>query len=84
MYKQHKYSVNPVRSLVRNDGFRSDATHCNAYNRYKIDFEDFHKGDFIAPESLKPSNEIIKQAVKYWSIHYRIYGKIMTLISKFK
>lgn len=84
MYKQQKYSVNPIRSLVRNDGFRSDATHCNTYNRYKIDFEDFHEGDFLASESLKPNYNLIKQAVKYWNIYYRIYGKVMTFIAKLK
>lgn len=84
MYKQGRYSLNPIRSLVRNDGFNADATHCNAYNRYKIDFEDLHKGDFLVPALLEPNCRIIKQAVKYWSIYYRIYGKIMTFISKFK
>lgn len=82
MYKQGRYSINPIRSLVRNDGFNSEATHCNTYNRYKIDFEEIHSNDFIAPSFLEPNETIMKEAVKYWSIPYRIYGKIMTIITK--
>lgn len=84
MYKQGRYSINPIRSLVRNDGFNPEATHCNVYNRYKVDFENKHQGDFRAPELLSPNESIIKDAVKYWSIPYRVYGKIMTFITKFK
>lgn len=84
MYKQGRYSINPIRSLVRNDGFNSEATHCNAYNRYKIDFEEIHSNDFITPSSLEPNETIMKEAVKYWSIPYRVYGKIMTIITKLK
>lgn len=78
MHKQHKYSVCPVRSLVRNDGFTAEATHCNTYNRYKIDFEEHHEGQFHVPERLTPNERIMRDAVKYWSLRYRIYGKLRT------
>ena len=81
MHKQQRYAVCPVRSLVRNDGFGDDATNCAAYNRYKVDFEDEHHGDFSLPNqtpSLQPREDIIRDAVKYWSWTYRIYGYIMT------
>lgn len=78
MYKQHRYSVCPVRSLVRNDGFTAEATHCNAYNRYKIDFEEYHEGQFSVPKRLEPNERIMRDAVKYWSLGYRIYGKLRT------
>lgn len=84
MYKQKRYSINPFRSLVRNDGFNSEATHCNTYNRYKIDFEEKHQGDFIVPIHIEANEAIMKEAVKYWSIPYRIYGKIMTFITKIR
>lgn len=84
MYKQHRYAVCPIRSLVQNEGFTSDATNCNAYNRYKVDFEESHEGSFSAPERLEPVERIMRQAVKYWTIRYRIYGKLMTLIHKTK
>lgn len=78
MYKQHRYSVCPVRSLVRNDGFTAEATHCNTYNRYKIDFEEYHEGQFSVPEHLEPNELILRNAVKYWLLRYRIYGKLRT------
>lgn len=78
MYKQHRYSVCPIHSLVRNDGFTTEATHCNTYNRYKIDFEKVHEGIFSVPQHLEPNEKIMKDAVKYWSLRYRIYGKIRT------
>ena len=83
MYKQHKYAICPIRSLVRNEGFTDDATNCKAYNRYKIDFEQYHDGQFLKPDGqLTPNESIMKDAVKYWSVKYRIYGKAMTYISK--
>lgn len=82
MYKQGRYSVCPVRSLVRNDGFTSDAMHCYTYNRYKIDFEEFHEGDFSLPPHIEPDRKLMREAVRYWTIRYRIYGKIRTCFMK--
>lgn len=82
MHKQHKYTICPTKSLVRNDGFTGDGTHCNNYNRYKITFEKEHIGNFVAPRDLVPNSKIQKEAIKYWTIKYRIYGKIMTILSR--
>ena len=84
MFKQKKYAIVPIKSLVHNEGFRTDATHCNAYNRYKIDFQRETKITFTSPHAIKPDIRLYKQAVKYWSIKYRIYGKIMTILYKLK
>lgn len=80
MHKQGKYTICPSKSLVRNDGFSSEGTHCNNYNRYKIIFDEEHDGNFVIPKDLKPSPTILKEAIKYWSIPFRIYGKIMTYL----
>lgn len=82
MYKQHRYSVCPIRSLVRNDGFTAEATHCNTYNRYEVDFEEYHEGQFSVPEHIEPNERIMRDAVKYWSLRYRIYGKLRTYLMK--
>ncbi len=81
MHKQGRYTVCPVRSLVRNDGFGEGATNTSNYNRYKVDFEAEHEGKFATPcnpSLLLPVEGIMRDANKYWSIPYRIYGKIMT------
>ncbi len=78
MHKQGRYSLTPVKSLVRNDGFDGEGTHCTNYNRYKVDFEMEHYGEFNVPMGLQPDKRLMKDAVFYWSIPMRIYGKIMT------
>jgi len=80
MHKQSKYSIQPVRSLVRNDGFGTNATHCSGYNRFKIDFEPIHEGDFLVPLNLEPNLSIIKNAIRFNSIPYRIYGKLISFL----
>mgnify|MGYP002623455202 CR=1 FL=1 len=82
MHKQGKFSVAPIRSLIRNDGFGADATHCNTYNRYKIDFMFEEREIWNLPERLEWNKKLDKESVRYWSIFYRIYGKIMGIIRK--
>lgn len=82
MHKQGRYSIMPVKSLVRNDGFGSEATNCSGYNRYKVDFEIKHCGEFNVPEFIEPSEKIISNSVRYWTLKYRVYGKVMTLVNK--
>lgn len=82
MHKQHKYTVCPVRSLVRNDGFTQGATHCNVYNRYKISFEETHSGEFVTAPEIQPDKAIQKDAIRYWSLRWRVAGKIMTIVRR--
>ena len=84
MYKQCRYCITPVRSLVRNDGFGEEATHCKSYNRYKVDFEIEHSGEFRVPDRLEPCERIIANSVRYWQILYRVYGKIVTILMRLR
>lgn len=84
MHKQNKYSVQPIRSLVINDGFGGNATNCKNYNRYKVDFEEVHKGEFNVPPYLEPCKRLQSEAIRYNSIRYRIYGLFMTQLMKFR
>lgn len=81
MHKQHRYSIMPIKSLVKNDGFGVDATHCHSYNRFKVDFEEEHQGIFRLPDYFLPCERIIANSVRYWQLPYRIYGKIRTFLS---
>lgn len=78
MSKQKRYAVAPMHSLVRNDGFGQDATNCNAYNRYKTDFYESADKAWRIPDDLKWSEKLGKESVRYWSVPYRIWGKIMS------
>ena len=82
MFCQGRYAIMPVRSLVLNDGFGKDATHCNTYNRYKVDFNEEGYGNWEKPERIVFNQRISHEATKYWTIRYRIYGKLMTIIQK--
>lgn len=82
MYKQHRYSIMPINSLVRNDGFGLEATNCAGWNMYKVNFEEEHKGLFKVPEMFEPCERIIANSVRYWSIPYRIYRKLRSLFYK--
>jgi hypothetical protein len=82
MHKQGKYCIAPIKSLVRNDGFGPEATHTSVYNRYKIAFEEDKMKSWHIAENLVFDEKLAKHAVRYWSIPYRIYGKVMTLFYK--
>lgn len=83
MHKQGRYSLCPVRSLAINEGFTSAATNCNAYNRYKIDFEDEHDGEFRLPaEPLQLNERLMHEALRFWSLPYRIYGRSLSELCK--
>lgn len=80
MFRQQRYTICPVNSLVRNDGFGADSSHCNAYNRYRIEFDDMVHQQYHIPENLTWDANFNHYATRYWSLPYRIYGKAMTYI----
>lgn len=82
MFLQGKFGISPIKSLVINDGFRVQSTHCNTYNRYTVDFFNEYKSDFSIPEHIEWDPKISKKVYKYWSIPYRFYGKIMTFLKR--
>ncbi|MCQ2959436.1 MAG: glycosyltransferase [Bacteroidales bacterium] len=81
MYRKKKYCICPVRSLVRNDGFGEDSSNCKNYNRYYIDFNE-EKMEFLLQESLDFDENIEKQAVRYWTYRWRLFGFVMTKLSR--
>ena len=82
MHKQKRYSVQPIRSLVINDGFGGNATNCKNYNRYKVDFEPKHEGQFNTIPLLQHNTRIQTNAIRFNSIRYRLYGVFMTQLMK--
>lgn len=77
MFKKGCFAVSPIMSLVRNEGFNGDATNCKtSYNLYKYDFNDAQI-TFQPEHNIEYVKSIDKSANRYWSIRYRIYGKIV-------
>lgn len=78
MFRQGRYTACPVRSLVRNNGFDSRATHSRGYDRYRTDFNE--SGVTDVPATLTYNRKADRRANVYWTLRWRIYGKIMKLI----
>lgn len=78
MFRQGRYTACPVRSLVRNNGFDSRATHSKGYDRYRTDFNE--SGETEVPAKLVYNSKADRRANVYWTLRWRIYGKIISLI----
>ena len=79
MHKQERFSLAPIHSLVRNDGFGADATNCKSYNRYKIDFQSSYKDEWDVSVPIEWNYKLDKESVRFWSLLYRAYGKMMSI-----
>ena len=73
------YAVCPRHSLVRNDGFGADASNCRNYNRYAIDFN--KNVEYNVPADIQYDKNIEQNALRFWTVRYRIYGKFMTIVT---
>ena len=80
-FKKGCYQVSPVKSLIRNEGFNADATNCKSYNRFKYELND-SQTNFTAVKEIPYVKSIDKSANKYWSLPFRVYGKVMTMIKQ--
>lgn len=81
MFRQGAFQVSPIYSLVRNEGFGEDSTNCQSYNCYKYVFNDWQHS-FDVPDNLQYNEAMDRAANRYWSLLYRIYCKMMTMIYK--
>lgn len=78
MFKQGKFTIAPIKSLVHNEGFNEDATNCKkSYNLYKYDFNE-EQTLFRPVPNIQYVKSIDKSANRFWSIRYRVYGKIVS------
>jgi len=81
-FKLNKLTVYPIYSKVINDGFTTEATHCNVYNRYRVNFDISNKNAFKFPPSGYRNKALEKRFFYYYSIRARIVGKIKTQLMK--
>ena len=82
-FKQNKLTVFPLISKVINIGFTSAATHCDTYNRNKVDFDTKKSTEFNLSSDLVIHEGFRKQLFRYKSLSYRIIGKLLTYLMKF-
>lgn len=81
-FKLGKLTVYPIISKVANNGFSSEATHCNVYNRYPVEFDRSNKTEFLLPDQAVETKYISDQFFEYYSIKSRILGKLKTYLFK--
>ena len=81
-FKLRKYTVYPTLSKVINEGFTGAATHCDVYNRYRVDFDTTNKKYFVLPDHVTIDAKATKAFFSYYSLRSRIIGKIKTLLMK--
>jgi len=81
-FKLGKVTIYPILSKVINDGFTDEATHCNVYNRYRVDFDRTGKTDFNLPIDIEYDEKLNKKFFYHYTLRARIIGKIKTWLMK--
>lgn len=81
-FKLRKQTVYPIRSKVINDGFTTKATHCNVYNRYRVDFDQSGTVDFVLPKEVYTDQKLVDRFFYYYSVKARVIGKLKTILMK--
>ncbi|WP_083932857.1 glycosyltransferase family 2 protein [Gillisia sp. CAL575] len=78
-FRNHKFSVYPVNSLVENIGFNSDGTHCNGIGAYNFRMKPSPKREFKFEEFAYPSERITNEFLYYFSIKRKLEVRINAL-----
>lgn len=73
-----KLTAYPMRSKVINEGFTGEATHCNVYNTYKVDFDKTGKREFVLPNVAKTDKKLQKRFFSYYTFWSRVDRQIKT------
>lgn len=81
-FSQNRLTVYPFLSKVINNGFSSDATHCDEYNRYEINFDKKLSKEFNFSKKFIIIPEIRKQLFHYKSYSFRIIRKFLTILMR--
>lgn len=81
-FLQNKYSLFPMKSLVKNDGFDGNGTNCKKWSRFKFELEDSEKRIFAWPSATEIDSRLYKNAMRYHSIPMRIFSKLMYLLKR--
>lgn len=81
-FKTQTYTVFPVLSKVRNEGFTSDATHTNVHNRYQTTLDSGDTLSFRFKDNAELDPIFLSQYQRFYSIYTRLVSKIKTYIIK--
>jgi len=81
-FKHKQFTVFPVRSKVRNEGFGAGATHTLGLNdaRFQTVLDKSGQVQFDFPEQPHLVPDIIRQFVRPYTLRTRIFYKLRTLL----
>lgn len=79
-FVSHAWSVFPVKSLIKNDGFDGTGTNMKRYSRFKFEFDERNMAKFRWCPSDLFCTTIQKEALSYSSYVIRIWSKLMYII----
>lgn len=78
-FKENGLTVYPTVSKVQNIGFGIEATHTNAYNRYKTQLDRGTQRVFDLPEVVQTTDYFHRRTLQRYSLPVRIYNRLKTL-----
>lgn len=79
-FEKNGLTVFPVISHVDNEGFDGEGTNCRKFNRYKFEFDNTDRKDFLFPNIVEVNKMLTQQRLWYNSIPMRVYSRIMNLL----
>lgn len=81
-FVQDRLALFPVVSKDRNDGFDGQGTNCKSWSRFKCEFDESTRKDFVYPLTIEINKTILKSFLFYNSSFLRVWSRIMYLIYK--
>ena len=79
-FLQDKWSLFPITSKVRNDGFDGMGTNCKRWSRFRYVFDETKSKNFAFPPKIAINKQLYQSAMAYHGILVRIYSRLMYLI----
>lgn len=79
-FLQDRLSLFPMESKVMNNGFDGQGTNCRKWSRFRADADQSGKKEFVWPDKTGMNGKLHRNAMKYNSIPYRIYSRLMYLL----
>lgn len=81
-FKNNRYSVYPILSLVKNIGFGESGTHCKGVNSFGYLMDEGDKTSFDLIEFNKPENHVSKKFLNYFSFKHKVFLRLKLLRSR--
>ena len=79
-FLQNKFSLFPIISKVKNNGFEGEGTNCKKWSRFKYEFDIDGTKNITYPDDININRQLYKSAMSYNTILIRLYSRLMYII----